>query len=827
VLDRLLQDARYALRWIARSPGFTLIAVASLGLGIGFNTTLFSVVDAILFRPLPVERPDRLVEVYTSGEDGDTYATSSYPDYLDIRARSAVFADLAGYSPMMAAVSQGDRARVVLGEVVTGNYFGLLGVGAAVGRTLLPGDDLPGAPRVAMISHRAWHRDHAGDPTVIGRTLRLRGEPYTIVGVAPAAFTGMLPMLAPEIWVPVAHVMEFEPAGIQDVVPSPGGTHRLDRRGQRWMFVKGRLRDDATLEQARANLAVIMAQLTAEHPQTNRDRRITVEPTRGVRVHPDADRALLPVGLGLMLAVGLVLLVACANVASLLLARATARAREMGIRLALGAGRAQLVRQLLTESVLLAALGAGAGLLLALALQRAVTTLPLPLPVPLAFDLRLDLRVFAFTAAVSLGAGLLAGLAPALRGTRRDLVTALRGESRATSVAGRRWTARDVLVAGQMAVTIVLLVVAALLGRSLLAAQRADPGFATGGLAVVAADPEMLGYERDAALRFWERAVERVRAAPGVESVALASRLPFSLNFGYDMIFVPGHHAAGDRAAPTLSARVSADYFATIGVPLVEGRAFTSFDTPQTPAVVVVSEAFARRYWPEGPVLGRRIHLRGPDGPAFEIVGVSADHKVRTIGEAPQPYVHFAQAQQPSTYQVLVARTRGDARRAVGDARAALLDVEPNLVLLEARTMEDLLAGTLLPARLGAWIVAVVGCVALVLAAIGLYGVIAYSVARRTRDIGIRMALGARPSRVLGQVMRQGLALTAAGIAAGVVLAVIAARAVGGLLYGIGAADPLAWLGAVLVVVVISTIANLVPARRASRIDPFVALRTE
>jgi macrolide transport system ATP-binding/permease protein len=827
VLDTLVQDLRYARRWLWRSPSFTIVAVASLGLGIGFNTALFSVVDAILFRPLPVEAPDRLVEVYTSGEDGDTYATSSYPDFLDFRATNTVFSDMAGYSPMFAALNLTERSRLVLGEVVTGNYFQVLGVGAAAGRTLLAEDDRPGAERVAMISHRAWVRDHARDPAVVGRTLRLRGQPYTIVGVAPPEFTGMLPVLAPELWVPVAHVMEVEPAGIQDAVPSPGGTNRLDRRGQRWMFIKGRLRPEATVEQARANLDVLMAQITAEHPQTNRDRRVTVEPTRAVRVHPEADRALLPVGLGLMLVVGLVLLVACANVASMLLARATARGREVSIRLALGAQRGQLVRQLLTESVLLALVGAAAGLLLAWGITRSIATLPLPLPVPLALDLRLDFRVFAFTAVVSLMAGLVAGLAPALRATRRDLIGPLRGESGSSDVAGRRWTLRDALVAGQLAVTMVLLVVGSLLTRSLVAAQQAHPGFSLGGLVLVAADPDMLRYERADALRFWDRAVDRVRALPGVESVALASRLPFSLNFNYDLIYVPGHHAAGDRATATLSARVSPDYFATIGVPLLEGRPFTAFDAPTAPGVIVVSEAFARRYWPGESALGKRIHLRGPDGAAFEIVGVAADHKVRTVGETPQPYVHFAQAQQPSTYQVLVARTRGDARQALGQTRTALMELEPNLVLLDDQTMEDQVAGTLFPARVGAWLVSLVGLVAMVLAAIGLYGVTAYAVARRTREIGIRMALGARPSGVLGQVMRQGLGLTGVGLLAGAALAVAASRAVGGVLYGVGAADPVAWIAATLVVIGVAAAANLVPARRAARIDPYVALRME
>ena len=355
----MLADVRYALKWLLRSPGFAAVAVLSLGVGIGFNSALFSIVDALLFRPLPVERPDRLVDVYTKGGDGDTYATNSYPDFLDFRAKNTVFTDMLGYSPSIAAVKAGDRSRMALGEVVTGNYFQVLGVTAAIGRTLLPDDDRTGAARATVISYRLWRRDFAGDPSVLGRTLLIHGQPYTIVGVAPERFTGMVPMLQPELWTAVAWVEDIEPAGIQDAVPSPTGTTRLDRRGQRWLFAKGRLRDGETGARAQANLTLLMNQLAAEYPKTN-DKRPVMTATN-VRVHPQADRALRIVAGGLMVAIALVLVIACANVTNMLLARASGRRREIGIRLAIGASRARLVRQLLTESLVLAALGAATG----------------------------------------------------------------------------------------------------------------------------------------------------------------------------------------------------------------------------------------------------------------------------------------------------------------------------------------------------------------------------------------------------------------------------------------------------------------------------------
>ena len=415
MLESFLADIRFAVRWLRKSPGFTLVAVASLAIGIGFNTALFAIVDAVLFKPLPVTAPSRLVDAFTSDSTGTVeYSTSSYPDYLDLMAQNDVFEGLVGYSPMFAALNLDGRSRLAMGEIVTGNYFQVFGVAAALGRTILPSDDAPGAPRVVMVSRRYWARELGSAPDALGRSLRIRGASYTIVGVAPSAFSGMVPILAPEMWIPVSASLDVEPVGMHDALPSPTGTTRLDRRADRWLFMRGRLKPGATIEQARANLTVLASRLAADNPATNRERRIAVKPTSDVHFHPSLDPVVVPIAAALMVVVGLVLLIACANVASMLLARASSRHKEIGIRLAIGASRGRLMRQLVTEAVVLSLLGAAAGTLLAWWITSAVASLSLPLPIPLAFDLRIDGRVLGFTLGATFLAALLAGLAPAL-----------------------------------------------------------------------------------------------------------------------------------------------------------------------------------------------------------------------------------------------------------------------------------------------------------------------------------------------------------------------------------------------------------------------------
>ncbi len=533
MVESLLNDVRYAFRWMRRSPGFSAVAILSLGLGVGVNTAMFSLVDSLLFRPLPVTSPETLVDVFTAGGDGDDYATTSYADFQDLKAQNTVFSDLLGYSPMMAPLSLGDRSRIALGQVVTSNHFTMLGVQPLLGRLLVPSDDDPGSPRVVVISHRMWQREFGGDPSITSKSITLRGLPYAIAGVAPESFTGVVPLLTPELWLPIQHVEEVEPAGINDSVPSPIGKTRLERRGFRWMFVKGRLKPGVTAEQANANVALIGRQLEQANLPTNKDRDMSAVPTEDVRLLVPQAGGILSVGAaGLMAIVGLVLLIACANVAGMLLARASARRREISVRLAIGAGRGRLIQQLLVEGALLGTLGAIAAVALAWAMIQGLQGIRLPLPVDVAFDLRIDVRVLSFSVVIAALTGMLAGLLPALKASAPSLVSDLRGEAPAGRMGKRRFSLRDALVVSQVALTAVLLVVAGLMLRSLGASQRADVGFDYRGLAAISLDPDMVRYSQERSDEFWRQAMSRVRAIPGVRSAGLISpTLPFTFNF--------------------------------------------------------------------------------------------------------------------------------------------------------------------------------------------------------------------------------------------------------------------------------------------------------
>jgi predicted permease len=830
--ETLLKDIRYAWRWMARSPGFSAVAVLSLGLGVGVNTAMFSLVDSLLFRPLPVTSPDTLVDVFTTGGDGDEYATSSYQDFLDLKQQNTVFSDMLGYSPMMAPLSLGDRSRIALGQVVTSNHFTMLGVQPALGRLLVPSDDDPGAERVVVIAHRMWQREFGSDPAVAGKTLTLRGLPYTIAGVAPAAFTGVVPLLTPELWLPIQYVEEVEPAGINDNVPSPVGKTRLERRGFRWMFVKGRLKPGVTPEQANANVALIGRQLEAANVQTNRDRRIAAVPTADVRLLVPQAGGILSMGAaGLMAVVGLVLLIACANVAGMLLARASARRREISVRLAIGASRSRLIQQLLVEGALLGTLGAVAAVALAWALVQALQGIQLPLPVDVAFDLRIDARVLTFSVVVAAATGMLAGLLPALKASAPSLVSDLRGDAPAGRIGRRRFALRDVLVVSQVALTAVLLVVAGLLLRSLGASQRADVGFEQRGVAAISFDTDMVRYNPERGEVFWREALARVRALPGVESAGFASpSLPFAFNFSTSEMRVDSRtYSEGQRGEIIENNMISPTYLETLGVPIIEGRGLAETDSAGSPAVAVINQTMARTFWPNESAVGHTFEvINGTQSRTYRIVGVNRDHKHHGVLEKPYPFAYFADSQRPNpSYKYIVARTNGGADGLLAAMRRELLSMESGLVFMGNSTMEQNMATSLMPARVGAVLATAFGGLGTLLAAIGLYGVIAFSVARRTREIGIRMALGARPAGVLSMVMRQGFVIVAVGLIVGTLLAAAAASALRGVLYGITPFDPIAWTLAIAAMIAAAALANFVPARRAMRIDPMTALRIQ
>ena len=832
-LDALHQDIVYALRLIRKHPGLSAVAAFSLAIGIGLNTALFAFLDATLLRRLPVDRPEQLVDIYTSNVDGFSWYGSSYPDYLDLHRDTRALTGLLGYAPAVGAVGIGDGTRALAGEAVTGNYFQVLGVPVAHGRTLLPEDDRPGSIPVVVISSGLWSDLFGNDREVIGRSLRIGGRSYAVVGVAPEGFGGLTPpILTPGFWMPMTWVDDVQPTVMHNGSPSPGAT-RLESRGLRWLFVKGRLRDGNTAAGAADDLNSVMQALEEEFPDSNEGLRVTVVPTGDVSTHPMFEDRLRAGALSLLVLIGLVLLIACANVAGLLLARASARRREIGLRLAVGASRGRLLRQLLVESVMLALLGVAGGIALAWGLLEGLAAVRVSLLVPVALDLSLNGRVLAMSVVAAMAAGIAAGLMPAWIGTRASVLGELAGRIHTWSLGNRRWSLREALVALQIAVCLVLLVMAGLLARNLLVTNRIEPGFSADGIASVTIALGLSGYDHDEADRFFERAREQVRALPGVQAVARASRAPLSINFSRSGIEPADEPAPDPPSLPVETVAVGEAYFDALGVPILEGRPFDdAVDTAGSPRAAIVNEALARRFWPGRSAVGRRIRPAGAGGdrPTVEIVGVVRDYKVRFLQEPPTPYVHFAASQSRANLlpaPVLLARTEGAAGALGAAMQGALRAIDPDLVFLEGLTLRDNVAAQLLPAQLLAGMLGAAGLVAVWLATVGLYGIIAYAIVRRTQEIGIRMALGATHRDVLGLVVRQGAILVASGAALGAVAAFAAARATAGVLFGIDATDALAWSGALAVLVAVGVAAHAVPALRAVRVAPSVALRAQ
>lgn len=824
-MSTLAKDLRYALRGLRRAPGFTLVAILTLALGIGVNSSVFSVVNAILFRPLPVERPAELVDVYAHPATNSSHGTLSFPNLESYRERARTLAGVIGYSNFFAQFALGNQAELVVGELVTQDYFQLLGIRPARGRPFLPEEyAAQGAHPVAVISDRTWRTRFAAAEDVVGRTFRMNGITYTIVGVAPEGFGGMLPAVTAQMWIPTAMAEHVEPMGNQRSTGPYVGPTRLDRRAQHWLWVKGRLAPGATVEQARAELAGIATQLSEEHPDANRLERVTIVPSTEVRINPDIDRVLTPVGIVLLVAVALVLIVACANLANLLLARASSRRKEIAIRLAIGANRGHLVRQLLTESLLLALIGGLVALPLAMLATGAVAKARLPLPLDLGLDLSPDWRVLAFTFVVAILTGVVFGLAPAMRATRPDLTSTLRDS--AGAIGGRRrFELRNALVVLQVAVSLVLVVSGALLVRSLAVAGRVDPGYDSDRIAHLSVALEMNGYDAERGGRFLTLAQQRLGAVPGVEVVALTTRLPMSINNNGFSLYIPGHQAdAAERPYPVDGAFVDEQYFRALDVAVVAGRGIEPADRDEARRVAVISRTMAARYWPGAPeqAIGREFRTRW-DGLPYEVVGVAEDYKVDTPGEAPKPYLHLPLGRQ-ETFGNFMVRTGTPAREMLPTLERELLALDPGLVFFDRGTLRDLAEVRLFPVRAGAWLIGAFGVLALAVAAIGLYGVIGYSVSRRVPEIGVRKALGAEPRQLVLMVLREGMTLVLIGGVLGAALSAAAAQALSSVLF-VGTLDLLSFGAAFLVLAVVALLANAIPAARAARVDAMVAMR--
>jgi predicted permease len=824
-MDTLLRDLHYAMRTLRNSPGFTAVAVMTLALGIGVNATIFSMVNAVLLKPLPVHRADELVDIYSRpSNQPNEFGTTSWIDYMEYRQQSQTLAGLVAYTNFFGNFASEGRSELVVGEIVSDNYFDVLGVPPLLGRAFRADEFVTQQTHpVVVLSHGFWQSRFSADPDVIGESLKLNGVDYTVIGVAPATFRGMLPAVRAQMWVPAMMVEEVEPLGNQRYTGGTGAT-RIERRGQRWLWMRGRRAEGVEPSQVQAELGAIAARLAIDYPDSNELETVSIRETSSVHINPGFDGVLSGAGALILGVVSLVLLVACANLANMLLARAAARTREIAIRLALGAGRGRLLRQMLTESLALALAGGAAGLLLASWLIQLLAAYQPPLPIDIDADFSLDWRVFAFTLLASAITGIAFGLVPALRASRPDLVPALK-DSGAAEGERHGFSLRDVLVVVQVAVSIVLLVSGALLVRSLGAAQQIDLGYDIGRLNFMAIAMEMNGYDNESSEAFFELTRARLEAVPGVESVALMSRVPLSVNDNNWGIVLDGHqNSSTDAPYVTGGAYIDENYFDTLGVAVTSGRGIEADDAIDQRRVVVVSQSFADRYFQGAGVVGEQLRT-GWDGDPYDIVGVVEDYRVNSPGEAPTPYLHFP-LRRDTVFGNFMVRTAAPADTQTLQLEREIFAVDPEIVFLDSGPMTKLAETRLFAVKLGAGLIGAFGLLALVLAAVGLYGVIGYSVSRRTREIGIRIALGAERGRVVQLILGQGMKLVALGGLVGAVLAALTGQLLSSVLF-VSALDPLAFVMALGVLMVVAAFANWLPARRAATVDPMISLRGE
>lgn len=814
-MENLLQDLRYGLRVLLKRPVFTLVAVVSLALGIGPNTAIFSLVDAVLWRTVPVEDPETLVALYTKDEKNPGHAALSHLNWKDYRQMSRSFSGVLGYTFAPVSLQTGGepvRSFVVL---ASGNYFDLLGIRAERGRTFLPEEDgEPGAHPVVVVSHRFWRENLGSDPQAVGRAITINGTGYTVIGVIPESFTGTDIGLALQLWVPMAMNRQ--------IIPNKEFNWFEERRGLMLNAI-GRLRPGATRAAAQAEITTIGARLRRDHPDDNKGRSVDLVPLAQTALGGPEARQAMMAGTGLLMAVvGLVLLIACANVSNLLLAQAVARKREMAIRLSQGAARGRLIRQLLTESLLLSLLGGALGLLIAKWVQALLPKLIPQGPFPLDVALTLDGRILAFTLGVSLVTGLLFGLVPALQASKADLVSALKNQAQ-TEVAGLRgFGVRGGLVAGQVALSVVSLIAAGLFVRSLGEMQRVDPGFPAEKLAVVSFDTGLQGWDKARSEGFFREVRERIARVPGVASVSLGQVGPFGFAFTRS-VFLEGEENAKNGTMIQVNT-VTPEYFDTMGIE-VRGRTFTEADREGGARAVIINETMAKMFWPNQDALGKRFHFFGT-APS-EVVGVARTVKYNFPGEDPQPYAYEPLAQRFVTGVTMMVRADRSPENVLPAVQQELRAMAPTMPLTGVSTVHGLLRDSLWLPRAGASLLALFGLLALGLASVGLYGVMSFAVTQRSREIGVRMALGAQNADVLRLVLRQGLTVVAMGLVAGLLLAFGATRLIGGMLFGITPTDPMAFGVTFAVLSVVAFGATLIPALRAISIPPILAIRYE
>jgi predicted permease len=832
--EDLSKDVHYGWRLLRRDPAFATVAVFSLAVGIGANTAIFSLVNSVLLRPRPVADPEQLVQLYT-GERHQPYETCSYPSYVEFRDRNGVFSGLAALGTWQFKLGDPNHVEYVWGEVVSGNYFDVLGVGAGQGRTFIAEEDVtPGTHPVVVVSQGLWRRRFNADPTLIGQTVTINGQKLTVVGIAPPRYTGMMGGVAAELWVPVMTLPLLEPAK---------GASRLTR-GSRWLTLVGRLKPDVTIEQAKARFELLSRDMQAAHPEEWKSKQssgevrelfVSLLPERDARIEPDARMGTYAAVALVVVIVNLVMAIACMNLAGMLLARSIVRRKEMAVRLALGAGRFRIVRQLIAESLLLAftagTVGVVAGVWL---LDLLLANLPaFPEGIRLALDVRLDWRVVVYTIGFATITGVLFGLAPALQGSRTDVSTVLKDDSGA--FAYRKSRLRAVLIVTQVAFALLLLIGAGLVLRSLENVTPTRLGFSSENVVVASVDLDPARYDRARSQAFYRQLSERVFSMPGVQAISLVDNMPGGfLSRRLRSTEIEGYQPGpGERLEIDL-AFVGPRYFSNMDIPVVEGRDFDERDRDGASCVAIVNEAFRQRYFSTaGSPLGKHLVKFESERPkqTCEIVGVVRDDRWQSLQREVRPFYWLALHQAHRTRVSLLVSTGGDPSGQIGGIRRALQELDPNMPVSDIQTLREAFGAMAYPFRLVGLLLGASGVVALLLATIGIYGLVSYSVAQRRREVGIRIALGALRTEILRMIIGQGMGLVAWGLLLGLVLSFALTRVLTSsifakeLLFGVSATDSLTFAGVTLLLALVALAACAVPALRATQVDPVVALR--
>ena len=816
----MLQEIRYALRLLARNPGFTAIAALSLGLGIGANSAIFSLADALLLRPLPVREPGSLVTVSTDRPNlSEGLGGVSYPDYRDFRQNSQSFEDLAALqlSAFGMAKSTRETPQLRVGVMVSDNFYQVMGIRPMLGRGFLPEEgQVPGRNPVVILAYDFWRTEFAADPAVLNSTMRINGIDFNIIGVAPKTFTGVDEYVRPHFYVPLMMWQRL------NALPE----NPLEDRTNRSFDVKGRLKPGVSREQAKGELVTLWKSLEQLHSEADRNRVVGVRTELQARVQSSPGDAYL-IGM-LMALVVVVLIIACANVANLLLGRARARTREVAIRIALGISRTHLVRQLLVESLLLALLGGVAGLAFAYGGIRFLQTIRIPSDIPVVISPQLDHRILLFSLFSAIASALIFGLVPALQTSKSDLVPALKSAEPGTG-ARQRIVGRNALVIGQVALSMILLIATGMLIDGFRKILVLNPGFRTDHLLTMELDTSLVRYTQAQTHDFYKNLLSRTRAVPGVRAVTLGKVIPLAPSQEAETFIPEGYQfPKGQVNASIFTSMVDENYFDVMRTPIIRGRAFTANDKEGVPLVAIVNQQLADTYWPREDPIGKRLQVKSEKDQWVQVVGVTKTGKYIFLGESPTPFLYLPFAQTQATRMVMFTETMGDPASAVTPLRQIVHDLDANQPMFNVRTFANFYQQRAIAVpRMIMEIVGTMGTIGLTLALIGLYGLVAYSVARRTREIGVRMAIGASQSDILRMVLRQGLVLSLAGIGVGSLATVAVARVLAAGLIGLGTPNPATYVLVPMILLLVTLASCYVPALRASRVDPMVALRYE